>query len=156
VREELNVDPAAAAAEYVQLSSDISAAVRSAWKEADLTLTQLRALLALQRRGALSVGDLARSLGVGLSAASHLVDRMAPLGLIERDVDPTDRRRALLRLTRQSAARLDSLLGGSQDDIRRLLARMAPAEIAALLVGLRALAAAARAETTAPGGPAGP
>jgi DNA-binding MarR family transcriptional regulator len=156
VREGIKIDPAAAAAEYVQLSSDVSAAVTSAWKDADLTVTQLRALLAVQRRGALSVGDLAQSLGAGVSAASHLVDRMMQLDLIERDVDPDDRRRALLRLTRRSAARLDSLLGGSQDDIRRLMARLAPEEIAALLVGLRALAAAARAEGTAARASAGP
>jgi DNA-binding MarR family transcriptional regulator len=142
-----SLDPAAAAAEYVRLSSEVTAAVTSPWRDLDLPVTQLRALLAVQRRGSLTIGELATALGGGLSAASHLVERMLPTGLVERGTDPGDRRRAVLRLTPRGRARVDRIMAGGEEDIGRLLARMRPEEVAALLVGMRALAAAAQTAT---------
>lgn len=46
-----------------------------------------------------SVGELVESLQAGQSGVSLLVDRCVKRGLVVREEDPSDRRRAILRLT---------------------------------------------------------
>ncbi len=56
-----------------------------------VTLHQIEALRVIQRAGC-TMSELARSLGVGESAATALVDRLVRQGLVERVDDPADRR----------------------------------------------------------------
>jgi|SRR5690242_9359984 len=77
-----------------------------------LTARQHQALLAIRgfsRREGISVGDLARYLLIRHHTAVELVDRMAKLKTLSRAVDPSDRRRVLVRLTREGERRLQRL-----------------------------------------------
>ena len=65
----------------------------------ELTIPQLRALTMVAGQRECSMGQLARSLGIGLSAATGLADRLVQHGLMEREVAPEDRRLVRLRLT---------------------------------------------------------
>jgi DNA-binding MarR family transcriptional regulator len=65
----------------------------------ELTIPQLRVLTIVAGNADCTMGELARSLGISLSAATGLVDRLVQQGLIEREANPNDRRVVCLRLT---------------------------------------------------------
>ena len=62
------------------------------WFTLELTMPQLRALFALREEGRSRMGTLAALLGMSLSGATGLMDRLLEKGLVERAVDPDDRR----------------------------------------------------------------
>jgi DNA-binding MarR family transcriptional regulator len=77
-----------------------------------LTAQQHQALLAIRGftgHEPISVGDLARYLLIRHHTAVELVDRMAKLKILSRGVDPVDRRRVLVQLTKEGERRLQRL-----------------------------------------------
>jgi len=68
------------------------------FEELDLSLTQVKALVALSH-DELSVKDLAERLSLSLPGASRAVDALVSRGLIDRREDPEDRRQKRLRCT---------------------------------------------------------
>jgi DNA-binding MarR family transcriptional regulator len=115
----------------------------------DLTMAQFRALLVLAHEAPLAIGVLGEKLGIGLPAASRIVDRMVTDGLVERSDDPADRRRALVRLAPQGQAAIDRIHQGRQSfqgRVRRLLLKLPDEDLAALKRVYQTLAAIAREE----------
>jgi DNA-binding MarR family transcriptional regulator len=107
-----------------------------------LTLPQAKALIYLYNNGERSMSELAGGLAVSLPSASELVDRLVDRGLVEKTVDPADRRRVLIALTDSAIA-----YGRRIHDLRRAQARAALAampddEQTCFLQTIRALAAA--------------
>ena len=81
-------------------------------RAAGLTPQQHQALLAIKGvpgRDALAVGEIAAQLLIRPNSAVELVDRLAELGFVQRDSDPDDSRRVLVRLTAQAEAILHAL-----------------------------------------------
>ena len=70
--------------------------------EVDLSIVQAQALLVLTEQPGLSLGLLARELSKDQASTSIVIDRMMTLGLVRRETDPDDRRRALLFVTAQA------------------------------------------------------
>ncbi len=68
------------------------------WSELELTMPQMR-ILCLLRQGHQRMGNIAAGLGISLSSATSIVDRLVEKGLVERAPDPEDRRVVLCRLT---------------------------------------------------------
>jgi DNA-binding MarR family transcriptional regulator len=60
--------------------------------EFDITLAQMRTMRMIGSGEACTMGELAGRLGISLSAATGLVDRLVQQGMIERKPDPQDRR----------------------------------------------------------------
>jgi DNA-binding MarR family transcriptional regulator len=88
-----------------------------------LTARQHQALLAIRGfsgRGPISIGDLAEFLLIRHHTAVELVDRMARLKIVNRRVDPTDRRRALVQLTREGERRLQRLSRMHLEELRAM------------------------------------
>ena len=115
----------------------------------ELTMAQFRALLVLAHEAPLAIGVLGEKLGVGLPAASRIVDRMVQDGLVERSDDPTDRRRALVRLGPRGQDAIDRIHQGRQsfhDRVKRLLLKLPDDQLAQLKLVYESLAAAAREE----------
>jgi len=107
---------------------------------------QMLALLGhLALAGPLTVGEAARHADRAQSVMSELVDRLVRRGLAARVPDGRDRRRVLVWLTPvgEEALREEREVL-SRPRLSRALARMAPADRAALLRGTRALVEAAR------------
>jgi DNA-binding MarR family transcriptional regulator len=121
---------------------------------AHLTASQFQALLVVERDEGLNLRTLADGLGVILSSASRLCDRLIAAGMLDRDPGPTDRREVCLTLT--VAGR--NLLASLRDDRRRrldeVLSRMSPTGRKALLLGLREFGQAAGTQSFAGGDPA--
>jgi DNA-binding MarR family transcriptional regulator len=65
---------------------------------ADRSPAQIRALGFLSRHKVQTVGELAELMGVTISTASGLVDKLVDNGLVERSTNPDDRRQVLIRL----------------------------------------------------------
>jgi DNA-binding MarR family transcriptional regulator len=99
--------------------SAVRAAVKNQ-KNMGLNVPQFRALIFLQQHAGESLSSMAEFLGLSLPAASKLADGLVKRGILQRQSDPTDRRRLVLRLSRKGNA----LLVGAQDGVRRHLAGM--------------------------------
>ena len=94
---------------HVLSSGNASAGAYAVFDELDLTLTQVKALVALSQHE-LTVKELAERLGLSLPGASRAVDALVSRGLLDRREDPHDRRQKRLTSTdagRDALRRLD-------------------------------------------------
>ena len=69
------------------------------------------------------------ALGVGHSAVTGLVDRLAEHGYVERRADPDDRRQQRIGLTPDGQATLERMRELDETFLRRLLDGLRPAEL---------------------------
>lgn len=91
-----------------------------------ISVAQLFALRVVGGRSGISMGELAERTLTSPSAVSEVVARLVAHGLVEREHDPADHRRVLLRLTpagRTHFTRLDTTL---PERLVGALARMDP------------------------------
>jgi DNA-binding MarR family transcriptional regulator len=138
--------------EILQAQQEISRAIRALysqiWIELDLSVAQLKTLMTLYDAGALPIGQIAEALGIGQPTASHLVDRLVQSGYVVRTEDPVDRRRTLAALSSQGVELVDQLRAVRLEPLQRSLGQLDDTALAALRLGLRALADAVKAETS--------
>ena len=88
--------------------------------EQDLSIVQAQALMVIDVNPGINVGSLAAALSKDQASTSIVVDRLMSLGLLTRETDPEDRRRARLFLTDQ-AEPIVRHLEAARDDINRLV-----------------------------------
>jgi MarR family transcriptional regulator, organic hydroperoxide resistance regulator len=119
----------------------LAAAKMPDWVHLELTMGQLKALVALASTGAVNVSGLAERLELSKPTTSILVDRLVQVGYVERTEDAEDRRRTLVELTPKGS----DLVAWVQQSGGKLMAhwmeQLAPDDLDALTRGLRALAA---------------
>ena len=94
------------------------------WLSFDVTMTQLRVLLLLLRRGAIRMSDLASSMDVSLATATGIVDRLVERDLVERENSPMDRRVVMCRLSDEGERLMARLRQSGQEGVRRILERL--------------------------------
>ena len=95
----------------------------TAAREAGLTPQQHQALLAIKGlsiSGPVSVGDVASRLLSRHHSAVELVDRLADAKLIERQIDPDDKRRVHIVLTAKAERALERLSTSHLEELKRL------------------------------------
>jgi DNA-binding MarR family transcriptional regulator len=129
-----------ALAGYKKMHRALLTSTAGRWRDLDISMQQLRALFFLRDEEEASVGRLAELFGMGMPGASLLADRLVRAGFVDRRVDPTDRRRVLLSLTRAGDRLVGELREGSNALLRRWMASLSPEDLAALSRGWRALA----------------
>lgn len=94
----------------------------------DLTVPQFRVLGFVDRRPGVSVKDVAEHLGIPMSGASRLVEKLVDRGLIARTTDAKDRRRVVLTL-RAAGKRLRARARErTQQGLATTFQRLTPAE----------------------------
>lgn len=112
----LRAAPSLSEAEYAALAHfrhalrQVTALNDEMLASAGLGPRRYQALLAIRARAGrfgFSVGDLAAELLIKPNTAAELAKRLEGAGLIRRERDSRDRRRALLALTAEGSARLD-------------------------------------------------
>ena len=80
---------------------------RAADQLGGVSVVQLRALTVLRDVGTTNLGRLAEEMGVALSTASRLVDRLVRAGLVDRRPSPRTRREIELAVSAAGRATLD-------------------------------------------------
>ena len=123
-----------------RVSKAMSASLGQSWMQLDFSMPQLKTLMTLYGAGALPIGQLAETLGVGQPTASHLVERLVQSELVVRTEDPEDRRRTLAELSPQGVELIERLRQIRIEPLQRWLAQLDDTALAALHLGLRALA----------------
>jgi DNA-binding MarR family transcriptional regulator len=105
-----------------------------------LGVPQVRALLRLATVDALSMGELARGLGISFPAASQIGDQLVEVGLAVRERPDYDRRVVLLRLTDDARAMVHEVSARRRRQVEEVLTQLAPAERRGFARGMRLLA----------------
>jgi DNA-binding MarR family transcriptional regulator len=112
---------------------------------AQLSSSQLRALMVVEQCDGVNLRGLAAAMGILLSSASRLCDRLVAAGVLEREPGRVDRREISLHLTPAGRKLLDELRADRRAIIDEVICRMSPAGRQALLRGLQEFEAVANA-----------
>jgi DNA-binding MarR family transcriptional regulator len=102
-------------------------------------------LSALRRSGppyTLTPSELSATLMMSRAGMTNRLDRLESAGLVERTLDPADRRSFRITLTGQGHALIDAAMTDHADTLRSLIGAVDGQELAALSEGLRKLLAA--------------
>jgi MarR family transcriptional regulator, organic hydroperoxide resistance regulator len=112
----------------------------SHWIDLDLSLAQVKTLLAIGDLGSPSIEQIATMLGVSQPTASHLVERLVISNFVHRTQDPQNRRRVQVQLTQAGQELLQHLLGnGVLDGFATRLERLSEEELATCVQGMHVL-----------------
>ncbi|MCW2948912.1 MAG: transcriptional regulator [Actinoallomurus sp.] len=106
--------------------------------EERVTLPQFRMLVMLATHGEMKLVTLAERLAVNPSTATRMVDRLTGAGLIDRDVNPENRREVALRLTEPGRQIVDEVTAHRRTEIAAVVARMPADQRSGLVTALRA------------------
>ncbi|GAA3550921.1 MarR family transcriptional regulator [Microlunatus spumicola] len=115
-----------------------------------VTLPQLRVLTLASGAGALNNRQVAAALGVHISNASRICDRLVQVGLLSRRDAPGDRRQVQLTITEAGTRLLDAVTGHRRTVLLQVLDRMTDAQRSAVTDALAAFTAAAEDVLQAP------
>ena len=94
-----------------------------------LNRTDLRALQLLRASSGLTAGELARALHVTTGATTRVIDSLVASGHAQREWDPVDRRRILVRITPAAERALEASTELLRVDTRRLLEGYQPDQL---------------------------
>jgi DNA-binding MarR family transcriptional regulator len=111
-----------------------------------VSMSQLHVLWLLQHHGAMPMNRLADMLGVSMSNATGIIDRMEGHGLIERVRVPKDRRLVLVQPAEGGVKALSQTESSKRDAMRAVIRRLSPTERPVVLEALRSLRRALSAE----------
>jgi DNA-binding MarR family transcriptional regulator len=101
-------------------------------RDLGVTGPQRLALRIVGRDPGIVAGDLAALLHVHPSTLTGVLSRLEDQGLIERTIDPDDRRRMRIELTRRGRRVDDELTGTVEAALRRALGRCDPEGVEAV------------------------
>jgi DNA-binding MarR family transcriptional regulator len=110
----------------------------------ELTMPQIKALLAVVDWGRVSGSQLARILEVGLPSVTRLIDRLEQHGLITRQEDAEDRRVTWIAPTETGRQAVESLRSFRRECLGALLARLEIEQLEVIQCAMEYLAGAAR------------
>jgi DNA-binding MarR family transcriptional regulator len=139
-----------------EIMREVHRGIPHEWLETEVTMPQFKTLMVLYGMDQATMGDLAESLGTGVSTVTGIVDRLVDHGLVQRVEDPRDRRVVVGRPTEAGVALVDRLLGAAREQMSRILDRLGPEEIRLVVESTRllhqsALIDCSSAATPAPG-----
>ena len=118
----------------------VGISTRAADELGRLSVVQLRALTVLRGLGAGNLGQLATGMGVTVSTASRLVDRLVAAGLVDRQPSPRSRREVALAVTGLGAELLERYDELRLLELRALLDRLPSGRRQHVLAALAELA----------------
>lgn len=106
----------------------------------DLTYNQYKMLLTIYDKGSCPLNLLARELGIAMSSASEMVDRLVNLGFVYRAIDQGNRRQVTIFTTDKGEELIRDLRRGIVENYRNLLARLSDADQTRLVGAFETLA----------------
>lgn len=111
--------------------------------DATLTLPQLRTLVVLENQGPIKLAVLATALAVNPSTAMRMIDKLETIGLVDRQINPDNRREVVLRLTGDGHRLVGQVQARRHEEIAAIVRRLPADQRAHLVTALRALTVAA-------------
>ncbi len=114
--------------------------------QGQVSMSHLHVLWLLQHHGAMPMSRLADLLGVSLSNATGIIDRMEGHGLIERVRVPADRRLVVVQPAAGGREALSQTESSRRDSMRAVIRRLSVKERPIVLEALRSLRRALSAE----------
>lgn len=102
--------------------------VRHQRVDMSVSLTAMSAMATLNKRGPMSAGDLAACERVQPPSMTKVIASLEDRGLVRRDVHPSDRRSAIISITAEGHALLDSERRQRDAWLSKRLARLTPEE----------------------------
>jgi DNA-binding MarR family transcriptional regulator len=114
--------------------------------QSHVSMAQMHVLWLLQHHGAMPMSRLADLLGVSLSNATGIIDRMEEHALIERTRVPDDRRLVLVRPAAAGLQALFEIEASKRESMRAVIGRLSASERPIVLAALRSLRRALSAE----------
>lgn len=122
----------------------VALAARSISATSDVTdLLHIRALFVVSDLGTTSLSRLAGAVGIHLTRASRLCDRLVKAGHLQRDEDPVNRRQISLRLTPSGRKVVDEVRRRRAEAIAPILADLSASSRTRLIASLEEFADAA-------------
>ena len=122
----------------------VAVAARSLGDAADtVTLPQFRLLVVLSSGGAMKLAAVAERLAVNASTALRMVERLEAADMLDRSVNPDNRREVLITLTDAGRRVVDEVTARRRDELGAIVARMKPKRRRQLVRALSAFADAA-------------
>jgi DNA-binding MarR family transcriptional regulator len=112
------------------------------WQRRALSLIHLQVITILELQGPLPMNRLAELTGVSVASATGIVARMEGRHLVERRHDDSDRRLVLVALTSTGKRMFRVIEQRRRAHLRKILGQLSEDELAAFLIGLRAVKAA--------------
>lgn len=109
-----------------------------------LTPSQVSALSTIEEYGPMRISALATYESLGAPAATRVVASLEELDLLERSVDPEDKRASLVSLSERGRRELEDLKRERTQEISAMLERLSPKERASIEAALPALEKIAR------------
>ena len=116
--------------------------IPAALRGLDLAPRHLALLAHLEYDGPATVNDLAARLELAPTTVSLMVGELSRPGVLERTVDPADRRRRIIAIAPGYTAAIAELLSGSATAWEHVMRGLDPAERATVVSALRAYEAA--------------
>jgi DNA-binding MarR family transcriptional regulator len=104
-----------------------------------LRTPQMRALLHLTVAEGLTMGELAREIGISYAGATQVIDQLVELGLVERERSAEDRRVVRLRLTERARPEMEQALARRARQVREVCEQLGPDEARAFARGMQLL-----------------
>ena len=115
------------------------------WLRADLTMPQLKVLLALYLDGPQTCGSLASTLGLSLPTMTGILGRLERRGYLQRSRDPNDGRRVISGLSSEGQGMVERLWAAGREELAGVFAGITTADLQtverALVVLIDALSA---------------
>jgi DNA-binding MarR family transcriptional regulator len=131
-----NVAPPEVAARLRAAIARLSRKLRQQQPAGQLTLSQWSALVTIETRGAVRIGDLAELEHVSAPTATRLVASLEEAGLLQRVVDEADRRSASVSLNAAGRRALAQARRLRAEQLAKLLATWPAADVAQLVAAL--------------------
>jgi DNA-binding MarR family transcriptional regulator len=107
-----------------------------------ISVVQLRALTVLRDLGTATLGEVAVGMGVTVSTASRLVDRLVTGGLVRRELSPRSRRALALRVAPDGDTVLDRYDEDRLEALRTALGRLPDGDRTSALAAFAAFSGA--------------
>ncbi|TVR70752.1 MAG: MarR family transcriptional regulator [Sphaerobacteraceae bacterium] len=127
---------------FAQVTHDLTTMmhlhIASEWPEHELSMAQFKALVFLSG-GSARMGDLARFLGISLSSATNLADRLESKGLVQRDHDREDRRVVTCELTAEGRQTINRFWQIGRQQIEQLTEALSDSELRRIIDSLQLL-----------------
>jgi len=114
--------------------------------QSQVSMSQMHVLWLLQHHGAMPMSRLAELVGVSLSNATGIIDRMESNKLIERVRVPDDRRLVLVQPGPEARRAVSQTESTKRDGLRSVIRRLSATERPVVLEALRSLRRALNAE----------